>query len=352
MIIDPSDQDIKQIHDRIQEGIYDLQPDFQRDIVWNIEKQQKLIDSILRGWHIPPIHLVKIEGKEQFEVLDGKQRLFSVFNFLENRFPFNARFIPGIDNFKELHRKKFSEFPPNIQQKFLYLKLRIFEVSDVSQNEATELFLRLNLGVTVTAPEKRNCIYGPIKNYLRKEVIYEFEDLFNKDTLRFNNLRMAYQDVLDKLFFLEKNKGLNYKPSSRALEKMYFEKDINIEVKQELEKNLKILESVLKKFKYKLTKSLIMTYYWFLREVSKRDNFEIQIASDFLNNFENWRKEQTYNYENKKPIHSKYVSFETFLSEGWLDPNSLKGRHNILIEFYFEFLNIGKFGRLNDKGKI
>ena len=75
MRIDTSDQDIENIFNRINNGIYDLQPDFQRDIVWNREKQQKLIDSILRGWHIPPIHLVRIEGKEVYEVLDGKQEI-------------------------------------------------------------------------------------------------------------------------------------------------------------------------------------------------------------------------------------------------------------------------------------
>jgi len=346
MHIEPSDQDIRQIYDRIKEGIYDLQPDFQRDLVWNTEKQQKLIDSIIRGWQIPPIHLVKIEGKEMYEVLDGKQRLFAIYNFLEDKFPFNAYFIPGIEEFKEIHGKRFSSFSDEIKRKFKFTKIKIFEVSDVTQDEATELFLRLNLGVIVTAPEKRNCIYGPIKNFLRKEVINKYNILFDRKILGFDNLRMAYQDVLDKIFFLEKNQSLDNKPGSKALEQMYFEKKLDEVAKKNLLNNLELLQKSLELFQYKLTKSMIITYYWFLRDISKKENFDYQKASRFLNKFEEWRESQKYSYENKKPVHSKYVAFESYLSEGWLDPISLKGRHKILLEFYFEFQNRGKFGEV------
>ena len=344
MIIEPSDQDIKQVYDRIKESIYDLQPDFQRDLVWNLEKQQKLIDSIMRGWHIPPIHLVKIENKEMYEVLDGKQRLYSVYNFLNDKFTFNGQFIPGKTEFKELHGKKFSEFSDETKRKFRFTKIRIFEVSDVSQNEATELFLRLNLGVSVTAPEKRNCIYGQLKQFLRKEIVLEFGSLFNPEVLGFENHRMAYQDILDKLFFLELRNSLNYKPSSKALEEMYFEKEIFQDPQINLKNNLKLLEKVLPKLNKRLTKSIIMSYYWFLRELSLDSNFNESRVIDFLIKFEEWRNMQISNYDEKKQIHSKFVAFENYLSVGWLDPVSLKGRHKILIDFYNEYNNTNKFG--------
>ncbi|VVB86101.1 Uncharacterised protein [uncultured archaeon] len=348
MLVQPTDQDIGNIFGRIENGIYDLQPDFQRDIVWNQQKQQKLIDSIMRGWHIPPIHLVKIEGKEVYEVLDGKQRLFSIYNFLNDKFTFNAKFIPGMDDFKELHGKKFSQFPESVKNKFLFTTIRIFQVTDVRMNEATELFLRLNLGVTVADSEKRNCIYGPVKNFLR-EIINNYPKLFCIETLGFPNLRMAYQDVLDKIFFLEKKGNLDNKPNSKALEKMYFEKIINEAVEANLRKNLKLLESVLQNSNHKLTKSTLMSYYWFLRDIQTIDNVNVMILSKFLKKFEDWRKNQEYRFENDMSVHNKYVEFETLLSEGWLDPHSLKGRHRILIDFYQEFLIKGKFGEVDDK---
>ena len=351
MIIQTSDQDIENIFNRIKNGIYDLKPDFQRDVVWNREKQQKLIDSIMRGWHIPPIHLVKIAGKDYYEVLDGKQRLYSIYNFLNDEFVFNAHFIPGVNDFDEFHRKRYSQLPEKVKNYFLFTKIRIFEVSDVKMNEATELFLRLNLGVTVAASEKRNCIYGPVKNFLR-DILNDFPFLFSKETLGFSNLRMAYQDVLDKIFFLEKNGNLEKKPNSRALEKMYFEQTIDYDTMDNLRWNLKITENVLKNTNFKLTKSTLISYYWFLRYIRLTDNTNEILLSDFLQKFEEWRSNQKSQLEKGGPIHTKYIEYESLLSEGWLDSSSLKGRHEILVDFYQDYLSHRNFGDLDDTFRI
>lgn len=343
MKIEPSDQIIKSIITCIEDKLYDLKPDFQRDLVWNKEKQQKLIDSIMRGWHIPPIHLVKIEGKDYYEVLDGKQRLSSVFSFYKDEFPFKGNFSPDIEEFKELDRKKFSQLPESSKRKFLFTRIRILEVSEVKLNEATELFLRLNLGVSVAAPEKRNCIYGPIKNLLC-DAIKDYPDLFCERTLGFSNSRMAYQDVLDKIFFLEKNASLDNKPDSRALEKMYFEEKIDEYVKKELYANLILLENVLKFTNYKLTKSTLISYYWFVRSNRIKDVNNEQNMRLFLATFEKWRETQMQKFEQNDVVHPKYIEFQTLLSQGWIDPSSLKGRHKILVDLYTDFITFGKFG--------
>jgi len=343
MKIEPSDQNILNIITCIEKHMYDLKPDFQRDIVWSKEKQQKLIDSIMRGWHIPPIHLVEIDGKDYYEVLDGKQRLFSVFNFYNDEFPFRGNFTPDIDDLKELDRKKFSQFPESSKRKFLFTKIRILEVSEVKVNEATELFLRLNFGVSVAAPEKRNCIYGPTKNLLSK-AIKEYPDLFCEKTLGFSNLRMAYQDVLDKMFFLEKNASLDNKPDSRALEKMYFEEKIDEHAKDELYETLRLLENVLKFSNYKLTKSTLISYYWFVRSKRIKNDTDTQDLRLFLAMFEKWRETQTQKFEQKEIVHPKYIEFQNLLSQGWIDPSSLKGRHRILVDLYNDFTTFGKLG--------
>src|SRR3954469_11696763 len=50
----PSDPDIQTIVGRIGSGDLDLQPNFQRGEVWTTSKKKKLIDSVLRDWHVPP----------------------------------------------------------------------------------------------------------------------------------------------------------------------------------------------------------------------------------------------------------------------------------------------------------
>ena len=55
-------------------------PDWQRGEVWDKSKKQELVDSILRGWKLPKFYFVKTSGVE-YEVLDGQQRLRTIYEF-------------------------------------------------------------------------------------------------------------------------------------------------------------------------------------------------------------------------------------------------------------------------------
>jgi hypothetical protein len=340
MIINSRDPDIDTIIGRINRGIYDLKPDFQRDVVWTVQKQQKLIDSIMRGWHIPPIHLVQIGEKDHYEVLDGKQRLYSIYNFVNNKFSFNGNFLPELGDFSKLHNKKYSDLPTDIKNFFDTQSIRIFLVSDVRMSEATELFLRLNQGVLVSEAEKRNCIYGPVKEFLR-EALDENESLFREESLGFKNNRMAYQDVIDRLLFFEFEGGFNKKLTSRALELMYYKKSIDEDVKDNLLRNLKIAEEAFTDFfkitGYKLTKNTLISYYWFLRDINYSSPNKLKMAFGFIPEFEKWRESQKIESEKNIEVDKKYVEFSIYLSKGWLDRSSLEGRHRILKECFANY---------------
>jgi uncharacterized protein with ParB-like and HNH nuclease domain len=63
-------------------------PDWQRQKVWGRPRQQALIDSILRGWKLPKFYFPKTSSdQEQYEVVDGQQRLTSIFEFFDNSLP-------------------------------------------------------------------------------------------------------------------------------------------------------------------------------------------------------------------------------------------------------------------------
>lgn len=70
---------------------YNYSPPYQRRSVWSDEKKSFLIDSILNNFPIPPIFLhQKIDtstGKTQYDVIDGKQRLDSIIQFIQNKIP-------------------------------------------------------------------------------------------------------------------------------------------------------------------------------------------------------------------------------------------------------------------------
>ena len=55
-------------------------PDFQREEVWPDYKKRLLIDSILKGWHLPKFYFSKSEDGS-LECVDGQQRLSAIFSF-------------------------------------------------------------------------------------------------------------------------------------------------------------------------------------------------------------------------------------------------------------------------------
>ena len=81
----PNDFNVNTIIDFIKSGVVKI-PGFQRNYVWDIKRASKLIESIIIGIPIPQIFLYE-KGKNDFIVIDGQQRLMSLYYFLLNRFP-------------------------------------------------------------------------------------------------------------------------------------------------------------------------------------------------------------------------------------------------------------------------
>ena len=73
-----SDPEIDSLHRRYLKGKLILQPDFQRQFIWNRANASRLIESALLGIPIPIIYLSEEENGEIY-VIDGQQRLTSFF---------------------------------------------------------------------------------------------------------------------------------------------------------------------------------------------------------------------------------------------------------------------------------
>lgn len=81
----PNDFNIRTIVDFIDSGPVKI-PGFQRNYVWDIKRASKLIESLLIGLPVPQIFLYE-EARNSFLVIDGQQRLMSVYYFVKKRFP-------------------------------------------------------------------------------------------------------------------------------------------------------------------------------------------------------------------------------------------------------------------------
>lgn len=81
----PNDFNVKTIFDFIESGVVKI-PGFQRNYVWDDKRASKLIESLIIGLPIPQIFLYE-QAKNSFLVIDGQQRLMTLYYFIKMRFP-------------------------------------------------------------------------------------------------------------------------------------------------------------------------------------------------------------------------------------------------------------------------
>lgn len=133
-----------------------LDPEFQRGSVWTKKKQKsELIESILMGIPIPIIYLFETkDGKK--EVVDGRQRITTLIDFMNNKFVLSElRMLP------KLNSKKFSELDPLLQSTIEDYQIMAYVIQPPTPERVKfDIFDRVNRGGTqLNNQEMRNALY-------------------------------------------------------------------------------------------------------------------------------------------------------------------------------------------------
>ena len=155
------------VHDvlrRVEKGSFVMDPEFQRDFIWNDEKQSKLIESVLMRIPLPVFYLAEnFDG--QMVVVDGLQRLSTFQRFVNNELRLK------LPEQKELNKKKFDELSPKLQNRIEDCNLILYIIdAKVPAKALLDIFERVNSGVPLTRQQMRNCLYmGPGTAFLRQE---------------------------------------------------------------------------------------------------------------------------------------------------------------------------------------
>lgn len=245
--IQPEDDQFMDLYKRYKEKCLVLQPDFQRDFIWPPKKQKELIKSIWQGIPIPMFYFFRKEdnGKTIWEVIDGQQRLTTLFGF------YDRHSLPKRIRNKIIERiglkvgeEKISD--EVIRQKFkrddLKLMRVLFDEKDISSGQQYEIFRRLNQGaMALKAQEIRNCIMQkemPILNDIVKKLTRLIERLLQK---KFN--RMFGEELVLRFFVIQK-----YGYEKRVSDYINFSVDKRVsEIKKDL--NDTVVREYAKKFR-------------------------------------------------------------------------------------------------------
>lgn len=221
MRLTPSDPDVETLVGRIASEEIDLQPDFQRGEVWPTSKKQRLIDSILREWHVPPIHLIIDPDTHRAAVLDGQQRLAAIRDFACDVLRIDGSIEPLDDAIQRLDGLTFSQLPREWKARFNQFTIRVFRISDYEPAEPAELFFRLNQPTALTSAEKRNAFFGVPREQIRSLVGRMEAAGLSKQFWGFSGARMAYDDIFARACLTLENGTFKTKISSTALADRY-----------------------------------------------------------------------------------------------------------------------------------
>lgn len=148
-------------------GQINLEPGFQRLSVWRPSDRRKLIDSVVRGLPLPSVFLHCSQGrggKPMYDVIDGKQRLETIFMFMGVR-PFegdvfSARLmLNGDGRSEEWSWEEIRRSQREVQHAFLTYPIQVVEVKgDLS--DVVDLFICINsTGKPLTSQERRHARY-------------------------------------------------------------------------------------------------------------------------------------------------------------------------------------------------
>lgn len=190
-------------------GKYNFEPPYQRRSLWTDEKKSFLIDSILKNYPIPPIFLhQKIDdttGKTKYDVIDGKQRLTAIVEFIQNKISVSDELGEELEN-NPIAGRFFQDFESSelsvYKSRFWRYVIPIEYVDTGEQEVIDSIFDRLNRnGEPLTGQELRHSSYygTPLLNLL--EDIAKIQ--FWKDRLScVDHTRMEEIEFLSELLFL------------------------------------------------------------------------------------------------------------------------------------------------------
>jgi hypothetical protein len=165
---------ISLIVDRIRKTLLILDPEYQRREVWKKKNKVLFVDSIARSMPTGAITVFKdeSEGFSKFEVIDGRQRMTALSEYIEDKFQIESSIIEAASSGEEIptvesdladrviEAKKYKSLSAGDMHKFEEYEFPVFVINGV-RTDAVNAFIRMNTNLYGLKPQEiRNAVFN------------------------------------------------------------------------------------------------------------------------------------------------------------------------------------------------
>jgi hypothetical protein len=167
-----SEQTLGWFRDRYIEGNLEIRPPYQRRPVWAPRQKSNLVESVLMSLPVPEIYIhstTSAEGRTNYAVVDGQQRIRSILQFIgveqeEGEKQFNSFALESLEEGSNWRNVTFQDLTEVQKKNFFGYKLAVRFLTNATDTEVRDMFKRLNKFLTkLSDQELRNAIYsGPL----------------------------------------------------------------------------------------------------------------------------------------------------------------------------------------------
>ena len=200
-------QSIAWFWDLRKRDLIELDPPYQRRSVWTQSYKDYFIDTILLDYPAPAVFLfedIDEDGVARYSVVDGKQRLATIFDFLSNLFP-----VSDSASTSRLRGSYFKDLNPEIKRKFYGYQFSIEFLPSTDEGTLNNIFDRINRNVArLTPQELRHAKYFGLFATKAEELTELTDNVFPKDFPRIapnSKRQMKDVELVAQLLLLTEN---------------------------------------------------------------------------------------------------------------------------------------------------
>ena len=146
---------VERVYGNFVERRYVVNRRYQRKLIWTLEEKQEFIDSLIRGYPVPIILLAESANRESndLEIIDGMQRLDTIFSFIENKYPVSGKYFDletmastkqNLDSGSILQNHPKMDRAQCVKIASYLIPLSIYEFAD--EGSVDNVFRRINSG--------------------------------------------------------------------------------------------------------------------------------------------------------------------------------------------------------------